>query len=236
MRFCCKMDGELIITGGVKILYEDNHLIVAVKPAGVLSQSDGSNAPDMLTILKAYIKEKYNKPGEVYLGLVHRLDRPVSGVMVFARTSKAASRLSEQIRTRKVEKIYRAVVQGSTEASGSLENYILKDSSTNTVSVHDKEVPGSKHAVLDYKKVKVLNDRSLVEIHLGTGRAHQIRAQFAHSGHPLLGDRRYGSTELWDGDICLQAYKLAFDHPTKGDRMTFEIGVPEGEPWVSFAP
>ena len=230
------MDGELIITGGVKILCEDNHLIVAVKPAGVLSQSDGSDAPDMFTILKAYIKEKYDKPGEVYLGLVHRLDRPVSGVMVFARTSKSASRLSEQIRTRKVAKIYRAVVQGRTEASGSLENYILKDNSTNTVSVYDREVPGSKYAVLDYKTVKTLGDRSLVEIHLGTGRAHQIRAQFAKSGHPLLGDRRYGGTSLWGGDIALQAFRLEFDHPTKGERMTFETEVPEGEPWVSFAP
>ena len=236
MRFGCKMDSELNITGGVKILYEDNHLIVAVKPAGILSQSDGSDAPDMLTILKAYIKEKYNKPGEVYLGLVHRLDRPVSGVMVFARTSKAASRLSEQIRTRKVDKIYRAVVQGKMDASGSIENYILKDSSTNTVSVHDREVPGSKYAALDYKTVKTLEDRSLVEIKLGTGRAHQIRAQFANSGHPLLGDRRYGDTAFWSGDIALQAFRLEFDHPTKGERMSFEIGVPEGQPWVSFAP
>ena len=236
LRFRSKMDSELIISNGVKILYEDNHLIVAVKPAGVLSQSDGSNAPDMLTILKAYIKDKYNKPGEVYLGLVHRLDRPVSGVMVFARTSKAASRLSEQIRTRKVAKIYRAVVQGIMKGSGCLDNYILKDASSNTVTVHDREVPGSKHAVLDYKTVKNSDDRSLVEIKLGTGRSHQIRAQFANSGHPLLGDRRYGDTALWDGDIALQAFRLEFDHPTKGDRMVFEISAPECEPWVSIAP
>ncbi len=230
------MDGELIISNGVKILYEDNHLIVAVKPAGVLSQSDGSDAPDMLTILKAYIKDKYSKPGEVYLGLVHRLDRPVSGVMVFARTSKAASRLSEQIRTRRVEKFYRAVVQGRLEGTGSLENYILKDPSANKVTVYDREVPGAKHAVLEYRSVRASDDRSLIEIRLGTGRAHQIRAQFANAGHPLLGDRRYGNTELWDGDICLQSFRLAFDHPTKGERMTFEIPSPECEPWVSVAP
>ena len=230
------MDGELIISNGVKILYEDNHLIVAVKPAGVLSQSDGSDAPDMLTILKAYIKDKYSKPGEVYLGLVHRLDRPVSGVMVFARTSKAASRLSEQIRTRRVEKLYRAVVQGRLEGTGSLENYILKDPSANKVTVYDREVPGAKYAVLEYRSVKASDDRSLIEIRLGTGRAHQIRAQFANAGHPLLGDRRYGNTLLWDGDICLQSFKLAFDHPTKGERMTFEIPSPECEPWVSVAP
>ena len=230
------MDGELIISNGVKILYEDNHLIVAVKPAGVLSQGDGSDAPDMLTILKAYIKDKYSKPGEVYLGLVHRLDRPVSGVMVFARTSKAASRLSEQIRTRRVEKLYRAVVQGRLEGTGSLENYILKDPSANKVTVYDREVPGAKHAVLEYRSVRASDDRSLIEIRLGTGRAHQIRAQFANAGHPLLGDRRYGNTVLWDGDICLQSFKLAFDHPTKGERMTFEIPSPECEPWVSVAP
>lgn len=226
----------MILSSGIKILYEDNHLIVAVKPAGVLSQSDGSGAADMLTLLKSYIKDKYNKPGEVYLGLVHRLDRPVSGVMVFARTSKAAARLSEQIRTRKVAKIYRAVVQGRMASSGSLENYILKDNATNTVSVHDREVPGAKFAALDYKTVMVLNDRSLVEIMLGTGRSHQIRAQFAGAGHPLLGDRRYGDTALWSGDIALQAFRLEFDHPTKGERLTFEIPAPDAEPWVSFAP
>lgn len=230
------MDGELIISNGVKILYEDNHLIVAVKPAGVLSQSDGSDAPDMLTILKAYIKDKYSKPGEVYLGLVHRLDRPVSGVMVFARTSKAASRLSEQIRTRRVEKLYRAVVQGRLEGTGSLENYILKDPSANKVTVYDREVPGAKHAVLEYRSVRASDDLSLIEIRLGTGRAHQIRAQFANAGHPLLGDRRYGNTVLRDGDICLQSFKLAFDHPTKGERMSFEIPSPDCEPWVSVAP
>lgn len=230
------MDGELIISNGVKILYEDNHLIVAVKPAGVLSQSDGSDAPDMLTILKAYIKDKYSKPGEVYLGLVHRLDRPVSGVMVFARTSKAASRLSEQIRTRRVEKLYRAVVQGRLEGTGRLENYILKDPSANKVTVYDRKVPGAKHAVLEYRSVRASDDRSLIEIRLGTGRAHQIRAQFANAGHPLLGDRRYGNTVLRDGDICLQSFKLAFDHPTKGERMSFEIPSPDCEPWVSVAP
>ena len=230
------MDGEVILSSGIKILYEDNHLIVAVKPAGVLSQSDGSDAPDMLTLLKSYIKAKYNKPGEVYLGLVHRLDRPVSGVMVFARTSKAASRLSEQIRSRKVEKIYRAVVQGSLDGSGRLENYILKDNTANTVTVYDKEVPGAKKAVLDYKTVKSNDNISLIEIHLGTGRAHQIRAQFADSGHPILGDRRYGGTSLWTGDIALQAFRLGFDHPTKGERMSFEIPAPDAEPWVSFAP
>ena len=148
----------------------------------------------------------------------------------------AASRLSEQIRTRRVEKLYRAVVQGRLEGTGSLENYILKDPSANKVTVYDREVPGAKHEVLEYRSVRASDDRSLIEIRLGTGRAHQIRAQFVNAGHPLLGDRRYGNTILWDGDICLQSFKLAFDHPTQGERMTFEIPSPECEPWVSVAP
>ena len=156
---------------------------------GVLSQGDGSKSPDMLTILKAYIKEKYQKPGEVYLGLVHRLDRPVSGVMVFARTSKAASRLSEQIRTRKVEKLYRCVVSGVLEGEGRLENYISKDDDRNIVTVSDTEKPGFKASYLDYKALASKDGVTLVEVKLGTGRSHQIRAQMAHKGYPLIGDQ-----------------------------------------------
>ena len=186
------MDSEVTtLPSGVEVLYEDNHIIVAIKPAGVLSQSDGSNSPDMLTILKAYIKEKYEKPGEVYLGLVHRLDRPVSGVMVFARTSKAASRLSEQIRTRRVEKLYRCVADGILEGSGRLENYISKDQDSNTVTVSDIEKPGFKLSYLDYKAIASKDGLTLVEVKLGTGRSHQIRAQMAHSGHALIGDQKY---------------------------------------------
>ena len=147
------MDSVTGVFEGIRILYEDNHLIVCIKPAGILSQSDGSDDPDMLTILKRYIKEKYEKPGEVYLGLVHRLDRPVSGVMVFARTSKAASRLSEQIRNRRVEKIYRCVVTGVLEGSGRLENYISKDEGKNIVTVSDSERTGFKVSYLDYKAI-----------------------------------------------------------------------------------
>lgn len=230
------MDDKVTDTGhGVKILFEDNHLIVAIKPAGVLSQSDGSNAPDMLTILKAYIKEKYQKPGEVYLGLVHRLDRPVSGVMVFARTSKAASRLSEQIRSRKVEKIYRCVVNGVLEGSGRLENYISKDESTNTVTVSDTEKPGYKASYLDYKALDSKDGLTLVEVKLGTGRSHQIRAQMAHSGFPLIGDQKYGKKDERTKDIALEAYKLSFEHPVKREFITFEAPVPGSYPWSLFA-
>ena len=223
------------IAYGVKILYEDNHIIVAIKPAGVLSQSDGSNAPDMLTILKAYIKEKYQKPGDVYLGLVHRLDRPVSGVMVFARTSKAASRLSEQIRSRRVDKIYRCVVTGVLEGEGRLENFISKDESSNTVTVSDLEKPGFKASYLDYRAVSYKDGMTLAEVRLGTGRSHQIRAQMAHSGHPIIGDQKYGKKDNRTKDIALEAYKLSFEHPVKREFITFEAPVPDTFPWSLFA-
>jgi len=223
------------ISNGVKVLYEDNHIIVAIKPAGVLSQSDGSSAPDMLTILKAYIKEEYSKPGEVYLGLLHRLDRPVSGVMVFARTSKAASRLSEQIRTRKVEKIYRCIVNGVLEGEGRLENFISKDENKNIVTVIDKEKPGFKASYLDYKALASKEGLTMVEVKLGTGRSHQIRAQMAHSGYPLIGDQKYGDKDKRCKDIALEAYKLSFEHPVKREFITFEAPLPSGYPWNLFA-
>ena len=230
------MDSQIIeIAYGVKVLYEDNHIIVAIKPAGVLSQSDGSNAPDMLTILKAYIKEKYQKPGEVYLGLVHRLDRPVSGVMVFARTSKAASRLSEQIRLRKVDKIYRCVVNGVLEGEGRLENYISKDEASNTVTVSDSEKPGFKASYLNYRALASKDGLTLVEVKLGTGRSHQIRAQMAHFGHPLIGDQKYGLRDNRTKDIALEAYKLSFEHPVKREFITFEAPIPGSYPWSLFA-
>ncbi len=230
------MDSEVkVISNGVKVLYEDNHIIVAIKPAGVLSQSDGTAAPDMLTILKAYIKEEYSKPGEVYLGLVHRLDRPVSGVMVFARTSKAASRLSEQIRTRKVEKIYRCVVNGVLEGGGRLENFISKDEKTNTVTVIDNEKPGFKASYLDYRALATKDGLTMTEVKLGTGRSHQIRAQMAHFGYPLIGDQKYGDKDKRCKDIALEAYKLSFEHPVKREFITFEAPVPDGFPWSLFA-
>ena len=229
------MDSGLTVFEGVNILYEDNHLIVCIKPAGVLSQSDGSGSPDMLTILKRYIKEKYEKPGEVYLGLVHRLDRPVSGVMVFARTSKAASRLSEQIRTRKVEKLYRCVVSGVLEGSGRLENYISKDEDRNIVTVIDSEKPGFKASYLDYRAIASKDGMTLAEVKLGTGRSHQIRAQMAHNGHPLVGDQKYGQKDDRCKDIALESFKLSFEHPVKREFIAFEAPMPQGFPWKLFA-
>ena len=229
------MDSGLTVFEGIKILYEDNHLIVCIKPAGVLSQSDGSGSPDMLTILKRYIKEKYEKPGEVYLGLVHRLDRPVSGVMVFARTSKAASRLSEQIRTRRVEKLYRCVVSGVLEGSGRLENYISKDEDRNIVTVIDSEKPGFKASYLDYRAIASKDGMTLAEVKLGTGRSHQIRAQMAHNGYPLVGDQKYGQKDDRCKDIALESFKLSFEHPVKRESIAFEAPMPQGFPWKLFA-
>lgn len=229
------MDTGVTVFEGVKILYEDNHVIVCVKPAGVLSQSDGSGSPDMLTILKRYIKEKYQKPGEVFLGLVHRLDRPVSGVMVFARTSKAASRLSEQIRSRKIDKFYRCVVIGKLEGSGRLENYIFKDEEKNIVTVSDSEKPGYKSSFLDYRAIASKDGFTLTEIKLGTGRSHQIRAQMAHFGYPLAGDRKYGQKDNQIKDIALESFKLVFEHPVKRENIEFEAPMPEEFPWSLFA-
>ena len=230
------MDSQVTeLKSGVKVLFEDNHIIVAIKPAGVLSQSDGSQSPDMLTMLKSYIKDKYQKPGEVYLGLVHRLDRPVSGVMVFARTSKAASRLSEQIRQGRVEKIYRCVVEGILEGSGRLENYINKDESRNIVTVIDSDKPGFKACCLDYKAIASKEGKTLVEVRLGTGRSHQIRAQMAHFGYALTGDQKYGKRDNITKDIALEAFRLSFEHPVKREIISFEAPCPKSYPWSLFS-
>jgi Pseudouridylate synthases, 23S RNA-specific len=205
-----------------QVIYEDNHLLVAIKPSGFLSQSDGSDAPDMLTALKSYIKDKYNKPGNVYLGLVHRLDRNVSGVMVFARTSKCASRLSEQIRKGTFEKRYRALVQGKLEGTGKLVNYLVKDEKKNKVTVYDREVPGSKKCELEYKAGVFDGEYTEVDVTLITGRSHQIRAQFSHFGYPLKGDVKYGGSKSGDG-IGLMSCYLSFYHPTSGERLEFTI-------------
>lgn len=205
-----------------RIIFEDNHLLVAYKPSGFLSQSDGTDAPDMLTYLKAYIKEKYNKPGNVYLGLVHRLDRNVSGVMVFARTSKCASRLSEQIRKGTFSKRYRARVQGKLTGEGTLVNYLVKDERVNKVTVFDKEVPGSKRCELKYSAGEFDGEFTDVDVKLLTGRSHQIRAQFAHAGHPLEGDVKYGGKKSGDGIGLVSCY-LSFAHPTTGEKLEFTI-------------
>ena len=227
-----------------EILFEDNHLLVAGKPAGILSQSDTTGAPDMLTLLKAYLVEKYNKPGEAYLGLLHRLDRPVCGVMVFAKTSKCAGRISEQIRNRTVKKKYRAIVYGAfEEKKGEVRSYLLKNSKTNLVDVFQNraDVPkDAKECSLDYEVIgegRIAGvPVSLLSIDLHTGRSHQIRAQLSSIGHPIVGDRKYGKgPNRFSGDILLQSYHLEVDHPVTHERMVFEIPLSGEEPWNQFA-
>lgn len=200
----------------IKVLYEDNHIIVVVKDYNIPVQEDSSKDDDMLTLIKKYLKEKYNKPGNVYLGLVHRLDRPVGGVMVFAKTSKAASRLSNEIRLKKVEKRYMALVHNITKEKDVLVDKLLKDENTNTSYVSDK----GKESILEYNLIEYRGNKSLLDINLITGRHHQIRVQLSHHGYPIYGDQKYGIDKSGI-QIHLWAYKLKFKHPTKDEIMEF---------------
>ncbi len=207
-----------------KILYEDNHIIVVEKKPNIPSQSDKTGDIDMLTLVKDYIKEKYKKPGNVYLGLVHRLDRPVGGIMIFAKTSKAASRLSNQVREKIFKKKYLAVVDGKFEKNqGTLEDYLYKDERHNMSKVVKKEKKNSKLAKLDYKVLKYnqVKDLSLVEINLHTGRHHQIRVQLSNFGHSIFGDQKYG-TRGKGKQIALWAYELTIIHPVTKEELTFK--------------
>lgn len=205
------------------ILYEDNHILVIEKKPGVLSQGDKSGDPNLVDLIKQFLKVKYNKPGDVYLGLLHRLDRPVGGVMVFAKTSKAMMRLHDQIKSRNVTKLYLAVSEFlPRKLEGTLEHYLLKDTDQNITSVHDREVPGSKIAQLHYKHIGSAEGKHLFEVRLVTGRSHQIRVQMAHIGCPLLGDVKYGSPlEKPAYVLALYAFSLSFSHPTLREPMTF---------------
>ena len=218
----------------LKVIYEDNHIIVVEKPPNIPSQGDKTEDTDMLTIIKEYLKEKYNKPGNVYLGLVHRLDRPVGGVMIFAKTSKAASRLSNQVREKVFKKEYLAIVDGKPEKNkGTLENYLLKNEKTNTSKIVKENTSGSKYAKLEYEVLKYNEeiDLSLLKILLHTGRHHQIRVQLAGMGHSICGDQKYG-TRGRGKQISLWAYKLTIEHPITKESMTFtDLPEPIG-PWV----
>ena len=208
----------------LKVIFEDNHIIVVEKQPNIPSQSDKTGDIDMLTLVKQYIKEKYNKPGNVYLGLVHRLDRPVGGVMVFAKTSKAASRLSEQVRQKVFKKKYLAVVDGKIEnENGTLEDYLYKDERNNISKVVNKEKKNAKLAKLDYKVLAYdeVKDLSLLEINLHTGRHHQIRVQLSNFGHSIFGDQKYG-TRGQGKQIALWAYELTIAHPITKENITFK--------------
>ena len=212
----------------LKILFEDNHIIVVEKTPNIPSQSDKTGDIDMLTLVKQYIKEKYNKPGNVYLGLVHRLDRPVGGIMIFAKTSKAASRLSDEVREKVFKKKYLAVVDGKIEKTkGSLENYLYKDERNNMSKVVNKDKKNAKLAKLDYEVIfyDEVKNLSLLKINLHTGRHHQIRVQLSNFGHSIFGDQKYG-TRGTGKQIALWAYELTIMHPITKEEMTF-IDLPE---------
>ena len=214
----------------LKIIYEDNHIIVVEKPANIPSQGDKTGDLDMLTIIKAYLKEKHNKPGNVYLGLVHRLDRPVGGVMVFAKTSKAAARLSEQVREKVFKKKYLVIVNGEfKEKKGTLKDYLLKNERLNKSRVVEEGTKNSKYAELDYEVLKYDKEQnlSLLKINLHTGRHHQIRVQLSSRDHSIYGDAKYngrGSAR----QIYLWAYELTIQNVITKEEMTFK-SIPEKE-------
>ena len=207
-----------------KIVYEDNHIIVVIKPHNISVQEDESKDIDMLTIIKNYLKKRDNKPGNVFLGLVHRLDRPTGGVMVFAKTSKAASRLSKQLKDKNLKKRYLCVVNGKPQlATNRLVTYLKKDEKTNTVKIAPKLEQGSKEAILEYELVESKGNYSLINVNLITGRSHQIRVQMSSQLNlPIYGDFKYGDKEH-GGNLALWAYELTFAHPTTKENMKFAV-------------
>ncbi|HBV03607.1 RNA pseudouridine synthase [Mammaliicoccus lentus] len=220
----------------INVLYEDNHLLIVEKPVNIAVQEDASKDMDLLNMLKSYIKEKYNKPGDVYLGLVHRLDRPVGGVMVFARTSKAASRLSNELRKQQIYRKYKAIIRGTLpNKQGELVDYLYKDRKKNLVSVVSSKNKDGKKAILEYKVLSKKDNLSMLEVELKTGRSHQIRVQLANQGTPLYGDQKYGEHVNKHGQqIALWASSLSVKHPTKDEMITVESEPPKEYPWAEF--
>lgn len=220
-------DGRVMIN----ILYEDNHLLVVEKPINMLVQADNTHDIDLLTVLKDDIKKRYHKSGNVFLGLIHRLDRPVGGVMVFAKTSKAASRLSEQVRTHQFEKLYYAVIEGCmNDSSGMLCDYLKKDERKNRTVIDSS----GKESILFFQEKARNKQYSLVGIRLKTGRSHQIRVQFSSRHHPLYGDQKYNAHSKIGEQLALYAYQLSFYHPITKEKMTFKVNPPQKYPWTLF--
>ncbi len=219
------------------ILYEDNHIIIVNKRSSDLVQGDSTGDEPLDDIVRAYIKDKYNKPGDVFLGVVHRLDRPVSGCVVYARTSKALSRLSELFRTRDVRKTYWAIVSERPPAEeGTISNYLKKNEPQNKSYVYDKEVKGSKLAELSYRVLSRSEKYYLIEVDLMTGRHHQIRAQLASAGCPIKGDLKYGSKRSNEGGgISLHSRRISFVHPVKNEEITVEAPLPDDRIWKLFS-
>ncbi|WP_025680136.1 RluA family pseudouridine synthase [Paenibacillus massiliensis] len=219
-------------SSGISVLYEDNHVLAVEKPVNVPTQEDASGDPDLLSLLKEDLKIRHQKPGNVFLGLIHRLDRPVGGAMIFAKTSKAASRLSEAVRSRSFHKRYLAVVHGKPAPQGRLKDYLLKDSRTNMVQVVRPSQPGAKEAILDYQTLGHANGLSLLLVELHTGRPHQIRVQLSNIGCPLYGDQKYGQQLNKPGQqLALWSLEAGAPHPITKEPMLFRSMPPLAFPW-----
>ena len=223
----------LSLPNNLQVIFEDNHLIAINKRVGDIVQGDKTGDNPLSEIVKTYIKQKYNKPGEVFLGVIHRLDRPTSGIVIFARTSKALSRMNELFSNRETQKTYWAVVKNKPEkAADTLQHFIKRNEKNNTSKAHLKEVPDSKLAVLDYQTIKTLNNYSVIEVNLHTGRHHQIRAQLAAINSPIKGDLKYGfDRSNPDGGIHLHARKLIFVHPVTKENVTILANPPSDAIW-----
>ena len=218
------------------VVYEDNHIIVVNKTASEIVQADKTGDTPLSETVKQYLKEKYQKPGNVFLGVTHRLDRPVSGLVIFARTSKALTRLNEMFRSGEVKKTYWAVVKNAPkESEGELVHFLVRNEKQNKSYAYDKEVPNSKKAVLDYRLIGRSENYYLLEVDLKTGRHHQIRCQLAKMGCPIKGDLKYGSPRSNpDGSICLHARRVRFVHPVSKELIELKAPLPEGNLWKGF--
>jgi 23S rRNA pseudouridine1911/1915/1917 synthase len=207
----------------LQVVYEDNHCLAVIKPAGLLTVGDRTGDVSLVDLAREYLRKKYQKPGNVFVGVVHRLDRPVGGVVLFARTSKAASRLSEQFRAGRVEKVYQALVEGRvTQREGLLVDRLVKDRQTNVVRATAGDNPEGRESRLSFRRLKTIGPATLLELHPLTGRSHQIRVQLAAAGHPIVGDRKYGSKRPFAPGIALRAVRLTFEHPTTRQPVTVE--------------
>lgn len=220
----------------MKVVYEDNHIIVVNKTSSEIVQGDKTGDTPLSDIVKQYLKEKYNKPGNVFIGVTHRLDRPVSGLVVFAKTSKALSRLNEMFKNSAVRKTYWAIVKNRPEKDeGELVHFLVRNEKQNKSYAYDREVSHSKKAILHYRVIGQSENYYLLEIDLKTGRHHQIRCQLAKMGCPIKGDLKYGFPRSNpDGSICLHARKVCFVHPVSKENIELEAPVPEGNLWNGF--
>ncbi len=227
---------ELSNKNNLQVLHEDNHIIIVNKRVGDIVQGDKTGDKPLSDVVKEYLKEKYNKPGEVFLGVVHRLDRPTTGIVVFARTSKALTRLNELFKNRETQKTYWAVVKNKPpKDADNLLHFLKRNEKNNTSKAHLKEIPGSKSASLDYQIIKTLQNYFALEINLHTGRHHQIRAQLSAIGSPIKGDLKYGAERSNpDGGIHLHARKLVFTHPVSKEILKIVAPVPQDPVWKSI--